>query len=150
MIRNAGLWVGLVLVGFSGTIFFKSFEYAYYGGYAPGPGLFPRWLGGILLLLSVLFIIDSIRNGAIDIHNLLPQGSGRKKIGAVFIALLLFLFSVSHVGYTLASVLMLFILFMGGYKWYSSLVFSLCVSFAVYYIFKYLLSVPLPVNSFGI
>jgi putative tricarboxylic transport membrane protein len=150
VIKNAGLWIGLSLVGFSGTILYKSFEYAYYGSYGPGPGLLPRWLGGSLLILSILFIIDSVRNGAIDIGKLLPQGSGRKKVVAVFIALLLFLFIVPYAGYTLASVLMLFILFRGGYKWYSSLAFSLCVSFVIFYIFKFLLSVPLPVNSLGI
>ena len=150
MIKNAGLWIGLLFVGFSGPIFFGAFKYAYYGTYGPGPGLLPRWLGGSLFLLSILFIIDSVRNGSICIRDLLPKGRGLKKVGAVFIALFIFLVVVPYLGYTLASILMLFILFMGGYKWYSSLFFALSVSFTVFYIFKYLLSVPLPVNSLGI
>lgn len=150
MARNAGVWVGLILLGFSGAIFFQAFSYGYYGSYGPGPGLFPRWLGGGLFVLSILYIIDSIRNGGLDIRELFPKDASLRKVGAVFLALVLFLLIVPFAGYTLASVLMLFLLFIGEYKWYSSLLYSICVSASVFYVFKYLLNVPLPVNFLGI
>jgi hypothetical protein len=61
----------------------------------------------------------------------------------------LFTITVSFIGVTLASILMLFILFSRGYKWYWGLGLSVLVAGVTVFVFGSVLGVPLPVNDFG-
>ena len=146
---NAGVWVGLVFLAFSGTLFWQALSYDYYSTIGPGPGLLPMWLSGTLILLSVAYMIDSVRNDPIDLKSMLPRGKGLRKVLALFVALALFLTVVKYLGYVIASSVMLFILFAFEYKWYWAGSISLAVTLVVFYVFKSLLNVPLPVNTFG-
>lgn len=146
---NAGVWVGLAFLAFSGTLFWQALSYDYYSKIGPGPGLLPMWLSGTLILLSVAYMIDSVRNDPINIKSMLPHGKGLRKVLALFAALALFLAMVKFSGYVIASCVMLFILFAFEYKWYWAVSISLAVTLVVFYVFKSLLNVPLPVNIFG-
>lgn len=148
--KNAGVWLGLILLIFGGIFLWYSLSYDYYGDYGPGPGLFPVWLSGLLILLAILYIIDSIRKEPIDLSELLPRGKGLRKVLAIFASMVIFLILLPFTGFTVACVIMLFILFYREYKWYWGLGISIVISFALFYAFYVLLSVPLPVNSFGL
>lgn len=149
MMNNAGLWIGLVILAFAGTFFYQGLGYDFYSKYGPGPGLFPLWLSGSLLVLTVLYIVDSVRKSGISVRDILPKGSGLKNVATVFASLLAFLVVMPLAGYTVASVIMLFILFHREYKWYSGLGISIAVSLAIFYLFKSFLGIPLPMNTFG-
>ena len=101
------------------------------------------------MVLSVVYIIDSLKNDPIDFKSILPTGSGLKKVLALFGALALFLIMVDYTGYVIASLVMLYILFSFDYNRYWAGSISLAVTLVVFYVFKSFLSVPLPVNAFG-
>jgi hypothetical protein len=143
------VWIGLTLISFSGTLFWQALSYDYYSKIGPGPGLLPIWMSGSLLLLSVAYMIESVRKDPIDILSILPHGKGLKKVLALFGALALFLAMVNFSGYIIASSVMLFILFSFDYKWYWASSISVAVTLAVFYVFKTLLNVPLPKNYLG-
>lgn len=58
---NAGVWTGITIFVFSSIFFYQSLDLAYSSSIGPGPGFFPIWLTGILLVLSVLYILISFK-----------------------------------------------------------------------------------------
>jgi Tripartite tricarboxylate transporter TctB family. len=149
MMINARLLLSTILFVCSGIIFKESLSYEYYGKVVPGPGLFPQWISGILLVLSVIYLIDSFRSQPVPLKDILPTGKGLKKVLSMFAAMLLLIILVPYTGFLIASFIMLLILFLLEYKWYSSLIISGVVGFTAFYVFKYFLSVPLPVGPLG-
>ena len=61
----------------------------------------------------------------------------------------LFLVLVPYAGFTISSVLMLFILFSRGYDWRKGMLFSVLVTGVLFFLFGSVLTVALPVNQFG-
>jgi len=149
-LKNAGVWVGLVILIIAGTLFWQSLSYDYYSNYGPGPGLLPLWLSGFLILLSLLYIVESIRKERIKLSDIFPKGAGLRKVASIFAAFIVFLIIIPYTGYTIASIVMLFILFFREYKWYWGLGISVAVTLAIFYVFQSLLNVPLPENVFGL
>ena len=44
--------------------------------YAPGPGFIPRWIGGIMIVLSVIAFVQSFRREGITLGEILPKEVG--------------------------------------------------------------------------
>ncbi len=107
------------------------------------------WLSGTLGIITVIYIVASYREKIIRIADIVPRGTGRKRVIALFAALLIFLVAVRYTGYTVASAVMLFILLVREYKWYTSVGIAVAIAGTVFYVFKSILDVPLPVNPFG-
>ncbi|MDD1637270.1 MAG: tripartite tricarboxylate transporter TctB family protein [Methylococcaceae bacterium] len=147
--NRAGAWMGIFILVFSGTCFYQSLSYGYYGKYGPGPGLLPLWVFGALMLFSLCLIIDSFRNEVISIKDTFPKGKGLKNVISVLLAVFLFIIATPYAGYNIASVLMFVILFAPAYKWYSNLCISVFATGIIFFIFNTLLKVPLPVTSMG-
>lgn len=147
--NNAGVWMGILIFGFAGTCFYQSLSYSYYGRFGPGPGLLPLWIFGALMLFSVGFIVDSVRQKVSSIKDMMPKGKGLKQVISIFVSITIFIIAAPHTGFSIASVLMLAILFAPAYKWYSNLCISVLTTAIIFYVFDTLLSVPLPVNSMG-
>jgi hypothetical protein len=113
------------------------------------PGFFPVWLSGLLVLLSILYIIDSIRSEKVALKDILPQGKELKKVLALLGGMILFIVMVPYTGFLTASIVLLLILFSLDYKWYSGILISGAVGITACYVFKNFLSVPLPPGPFG-
>lgn len=146
---NAGVWMGILIFGWAGTCFYQSLSYGYYGKYGPGPGLLPMWIFGLLMLLSLGFIVDSVKQKVSSIKDLLPKGNGLKQVISIFVSVTIFIIAAPHTGFSIASVFMLVILLAPAYKWYLNLCISVLTTAIIFYVFDKLLSVPLPVNSMG-
>ncbi len=147
--NNAALWIGLVILAFAGVLFQQSTTYQYFGRFGPGPGLFPLWLSGTLGVITLIYIINSYRHKIVTFAAILPKGTGRIRVVSLFAALIVFLVAIRFTGYTVASTIMLFILLVREYKWYKSLAIAAAISVVVFYVFRGILDVPLPVNPFG-
>jgi len=109
----------------------------------PGPGFVPFGLGAILILLSVLYLIQSLRTA---------YGNGNLRVSPGFYPTLLamgFLCFFSGVLNWLGYLISTFLLFMGWLtlierkKWVLSLALSILALALVYY-FNFLFSVQLP------
>jgi len=142
--------VGFLILIFAGTLFFQALSYDYYSDYGPGPGLFPLWLSGLLIVLSIAYIIDCYKKNIIQLKDVLPKGEGLRKIILIMVSLVVFYILAPYTGYSVAGIIMLMILFIKEYKWYWGLGISVVVTFVLFYTFYSVLNVPLPVNSFGL
>jgi len=150
MIRqNAGIWAGIVLLLFSVFVFWQSFSLHYRTAFGPGPGMFPRWLSGILIVLSLVYIWQSARKEIFRLSEILPKGEGLINILSVLLSVFVFMVIVNHTGFMIAGTAMLFIVLFRHFKWYAALIIAFVVTLILFLIFKPLLGVPIPVNQFG-
>ncbi len=110
----------------------------------PGPGFFPLVLGVIVATLAAVNIVRP------EVERIdLPQ---LRRILLILGALAVYALLLEPLGYVVATALLLGILF-GALaerrRWWQP-VSALAVSFATYYVFRLLLSVPLPPDPFDL
>ena len=53
-------WSGLVLAGLGAYILSEASRWIYMGEDGPGPGFFPMWYGGAMLVLSLLLVAGTV------------------------------------------------------------------------------------------
>ncbi|MBM7607429.1 divalent metal cation (Fe/Co/Zn/Cd) transporter [Lysinibacillus composti] len=147
--KNISIYISLVLLIFSGVMLFDSFKLEYGGDYGPGAGFLPVWVNGILFILTFILFIMSFKKDIRLIKDVLPQHKERLHLLITILSPILFLTTLNFLGFTLSSILVLFCLFVLSFKWYWSATFAFIVSIVIFFVFKELLSVPLPVNQFG-
>lgn len=149
MKMNIGVYVSIFFILFSSVIIGQSLSLDYYGEYGPGPGLLPLWSGGIIFILSIISLVGELRKRKGSLSDILPTGKARGDTIATLISLVMFLLIVEFTGFIIASILLLFILFLRGYKWCWALGLSTVTTLILYAIFGVILLIPLPVNIFG-
>lgn len=147
--KNIEVYVSGFFILIGGAISWQSLSMPIYGEYGPGPGLLPLWVAGIMTVLGVVNLVQSLRRNNTQFADLMPKGTGLINLLACIGSFTLFMIIVGHVGFAISSILMLFILFSRGYKWYWGLGMSFVVTGIVFYVFGSILSVPLPVNQYG-
>ncbi|RDU38126.1 hypothetical protein DRW41_00720 [Neobacillus piezotolerans] len=147
--KNIGLYVSLLFLIIGGIVLMQSLSLNYYSEFGPGPGLLPIWISGLMIVLSIINIFSSLKKDAIKLADVMPKGEGLKNVLLTVGTLLLFIITVPYIGFCIASFLMLFLLFLRGYKWYIGVGLSAGITLLVFWVFGSILNVPLPVNSFG-
>jgi len=148
--KNAGLWAGIITLGFSLLFFVTSLQYSFLSdrGIGPGPGFLPLWLSGLMGILAILLMIDALRKPT-WFSMIIPKKPEAKKIALVFGSVILFLAIVSYAGFIISTTIMLFLLLRGSYRWFISLGTAAGTSILLYWVFVILLKVTLPVNALG-
>ncbi|MFZ4616834.1 MAG: tripartite tricarboxylate transporter TctB family protein [Rectinemataceae bacterium] len=143
------LGIGLVIVVFGALVFVQSFSFHYYTKYGPGSGFFPIWMSGALLVLSLVFIVESILGKEAKGEEILPRGKSLIYILASVGGVALFIILVPPLGFTIPCAIMLFLMMVGFYRWYVSIPLALVSSFVLLVAFQSLLGLSLPVNALG-
>lgn len=149
VLKNFGVFVGVLVLLFSGFVFVLSLSLEYYGPYGAGPGLLPRWLSGVLGVLSIVFIYQSLFKDKIHFKDVLPKGKALVRISSIIGSIFLFIVVAPYIGFNLASIIVLMILLLPEFKWYSALGISATVTVILFFGFNTLLKIPLPVNILG-
>ena len=147
--KNLEVYISGVMILFGATIVRLAYSMEYYGEYGPGPGLLPLWTSGLIVVLSAINLVIALKKGGKSLAEILPQGSSLKNVLSCVGAYALFLILVPYAGFTISSVLMLFILFSRGYDWRKGLLFSVVITGVMFFLFGSVLTVALPVNEFG-
>lgn len=147
--KSIGLYVSLLFLIVGGIVFIQSLSLDYYSEFGPGPGLLPMWISGLMIILSIINIISSLKKDAIKLSDVMPKGEGLINVLLTAGSLLLFIIIVPFAGFCIASFLMLSIVFLRGYKWYIGMGLSAGITLLLFWVFGSILNVPLPVNSFG-
>lgn len=124
-----------------------SLQYPFEGIIGPGPGVMPFCLSLILLVLSVVHLITSIRGR--DSISSMPDKKGLLNILLVLVYMAVYVVLLKPLGSVLAGIVFLFLLYRSSYRWYTALGISAVVSIVIFVIFRVLLEVNLPVNAFG-
>lgn len=147
--KNAAVWIGAIIAGFGVLILTQSLFLQYYTPFGPGPGLLPLWSSLILILLSVLYIWNSVKEKSLLFTDILPKGRELGSVLSTLFALIIFLLLVPYTGFVVAGTLMLLIILIRDFKWYLAGGISFATTFILFFIFKVLLGIPLPVNGLG-
>lgn len=147
--NNIEVYVSFFFVLVGGLIVEQASSMQYYSQYGPGPGLLPLWIGGILIVLSVINLLMAYKKNDTQFSELLPKGIGLVNLLACVGSFVLFTGIVSVAGFTISSFLMLSILFSRGYKLHWALGMSAVVTGVLFFVFGSVLGVPLPVNEYG-
>lgn len=145
---NAGVWAGIAFALFSLTFFLLSLEFPYTGPVGPGPGFLPLWISGIMFVLSVFYILESIKDKD-GPKEPMPRGAALRSVLFILACLVAYLILLPILGFILASVLFLFTLFVRHYKWYISIGAALLVTFFLFWLFGSVLNVSFPQGIFG-
>lgn len=147
--KGIGVYVALLFLVFGGIIFYSSLSLDYKSEFGLGPGFLPIWTSGLLIVLSLIYLIMSFKKEIILLKDVIPKGEGLVNVLISIFSLILFLVIVEFAGFVISSIITLFLLFSRGYKWYWGLGFATVITFAVFLIFGNLLGIPLPVNDYG-
>jgi putative tricarboxylic transport membrane protein len=147
--QNAGVWAGIVFLIYASGMFWQSFSLKYYTQFGPGPGLFPRWLSGILIVLALIFIWQSIKDEVVTFRDIFPKGKAFANVVSVWAATIVFMLILNYTGFIVASSILLFTLFIRGYNWLWALGLSVGVSVFLFLTFDKAFGIPLPVSVFG-
>ncbi len=147
--KSLEVYISGFMILFGAVIFRLAYSMEYYGEYGPGPGLLPLWTSGFIVILAVINLAMALKRGGKTLTEVLPKGTSLKNVLSCVVAYALFLGLVSFVGFTISSILMLFILFSRGYDWRKGLLFSVLVTGVLFFLFGSVLTVALPVNQFG-
>jgi putative tricarboxylic transport membrane protein len=150
MMGNAGVWAGIVVFAYGLVMFVKSLSLGFYSEYGPAPGFFPRWLSGLLIILSLLYIWESIKKHEFFTSEMFPKDKkALYGIVSTIGGLLLFAIAVPLLGFVVPCSVFIFVMLIRDYKWYKAMTASVLASLLLMYVFQSLLGVSLPVNSLG-
>lgn len=146
--RNAGVWASIVTMVFAAVFLYQSTKVDYEGALGFGPGFFPLWLSIILIVLSVLYLVTSLKE-TIHIRDLLPKGKSWQDFLIILLSMGVFIFLLEKTGFVIAGTICLVLLLFRTFKWYYTLSLSVGITLAIFLIFAKALAIPLPVNSLG-
>ena len=111
----------------------------------PGPGMFPFAMGGVLVAMSALWLVQELRRPSER-----AEGIDRGVVIAVVVSLVVLASVMDLLGFQLS--MFLFLLYhlklRGRRTWVSSLIIALAGSVGAFYAFNYGLNVALPVSAF--
>ncbi|MDP8922133.1 MAG: tripartite tricarboxylate transporter TctB family protein [Chloroflexota bacterium] len=143
--RRSLLVVSLLLVAFGAYFTAVAFELPYFQRITPGPGFFPRWVGGLFTVLAALLFVATLR-GHEDLENTWPDRSGWVNVGVTVAVLALTILLFDTLGYVLVTALLTLVTMavLGRHRLPVLVGVSALTSLGTYVLFSTWLRVPLP------
>ena len=103
-----------------------------------------------MLILSIIAFIQSFKEEGITLAEALPKDPKcRMNLFLCWACLIFFYLFVKRLGFVVTSSIVLATLFSRGTKWKLALPLSVIVSLICFFVFKVLLQVQIPTNTFG-
>jgi len=149
---------GTFLVLFAGTIYLSS-KLPLLDALGPGPGFFPLILALLGVVLSLVLLVQLVRQpdaaGVPDPDagdDLVPDRSAMFRIVGIIVLLLAAFTALDPHGYRLTALVFitLLLLVLGVRNYIAIALVALALSFGVFHSFYYWLKVPLPIGAFGL
>jgi hypothetical protein len=111
----------------------------------PGPGLFPFAMGGVLVAMSALWLVQELRRPSEK-----AEGIDRGTVIAVVVSLVVLASVMDLLGFQVSmfAFLLYHLKLRGRRTWVASLIIALAGSVGAFYAFNYGLNVALPVSAF--
>ena len=137
-------------VAFSIFVVTESVSMEYYTPLGPGAGFFPFWLGALLGVFALIWLVQiSRRAGKPKAGDFLPPKTGIAQILSILTALFVTAALMNLIGFQLT--MFLFVLFLlmvpGRQRPLITVIIALLCSVGIYHVFGSYLDVPLPVAS---
>ncbi len=111
----------------------------------PGPGMFPFAMGGVLVAMSALWLVQELRRPSEK-----AEGIDRGVVISVVVSLVVLASVMDLLGFQLSmfGFLLYHLKLRGRRTWVTSLIIALAGSVGAFYAFNYGLNVALPVSAF--
>lgn len=145
--RMMGVSGGIFVLIISIVFFIYSAEFPFTSELGPGPGFFPRWISGLLIPLSLIYLYSTYRGK--DTAAEAPSKAAQKDMAFILVSMGAFVALLPYVGFNITSSLFLFVLLRKGYNWYNSLGIAVAASIILFLLFTEGFATPLPVNAWG-
>ncbi len=137
----------ILLLLFSAFVVQESFRLYYYTTIGPGPGFFPRWIGGFTgFLAAVMFYQATFGNAGPMPSDFFLTRDGYLRIGTMIVSIICVVLFMDPIGFrlTMLAFLLLMLFTMGRQSLSLTLIISVYGSLGVFHLFNDLLMVPLP------
>lgn len=140
------------LAGFAGYILFESTRLRIGSFRVPQTGFFPRVLGILLVLLTLIELLRALRHPESANAPGKIASEGWFRIGATLATMLGFALVMEQLGFLLATFFLMVLLLRAieAPRWPKVLIVALITSLLSYGLFAWLLGVPLPAGILGI
>jgi putative tricarboxylic transport membrane protein len=150
--KRADLVAAIGLLVLAGFIMFESRGLSFGTFRVPHTGFFPKILVGLLLLLSLSCLAQTLRDKVIQSRAEKIPVEGWFRIGATLATLVGFAAVLEWLGFLLSTFLLMVLLLRAieAPKWSKVIIVALVTAFISYAIFAWLLGVPLPAGVVGI
>lgn len=119
--------------------------------FGPGPEFMPNVLGILLMILSAILFVSSLRKASEAGERLMPSREAINRIVTIIVALLVYIYLTDILGYLVTTLAYsLFMLFaMGRFRWYVNVAVAVAITYVFYWSFVIMLGVPAPEGLFG-
>ena len=140
------------LAGFAGYILFESTRLRIGSFRVPQTGFFPRVLGFLLVLLTLIELLRALRQTESANAPGKIASEGWFRIGAILATMIGFALVLERLGFLLATFILMVLLLRAieAPRWPKVLIVALVTSLLSYGLFAWLLGVPLPAGILGI
>lgn len=149
--RRADQITGIVMLVFSITVAYASWQMPQRVEFGPGMGFLPFWLAVIMVVLSALLFINASLKKKASAANPFPGFGALLNVGMVIVGLGVYIAALEKIGFFISTILFILYLLAVVEKegWIKSGIISLLATGSLYTIFRVLLEVTLPRNIFG-
>jgi len=144
--RRSDIAVSLFLIGLAGFILLQTQGLTFGNIRTPQTGFFPFLLACLLIVLSIILLVQALRQSATGPSLRLIGAKGWQRIGTIFLVLVGFALALESAGYLISSFLLMVVLLrvIEPQKWGLVILLAGATALATYLIFARLLNVPLP------
>jgi putative tricarboxylic transport membrane protein len=149
--RRADQITGIVMLVFSLTVAYASWQMPQRVEFGPGMGFFPFWLAVLMAVLSALLLIDASMRKTASSRSPFPARRALLNVVLVLAGLGAYIAFLDEVGFFVSTIL--FISFLLGVVekegWLKTCMVSVLATISLFIVFRILLDVRLPENMFG-
>ena len=150
--RRADQITGIVMLVFSLTVAYTSWQMPQRVEFGPGMGFLPFWLAVVMSVLSVLLLIDATRRKRASAgKNPFPAPQALLNVAMVIAGLGVYVVVLETVGFAVSTILYIAFLLaiVQKERWFKTAIVALLSTGGLYFVFQILLEVKLPENIFG-
>jgi putative tricarboxylic transport membrane protein len=150
--RRANIVVAISLAGLASFFFFEAGRLNFGNMRVPQTGFFPKTLLVLVLILSLCLLVQTLRQAETEARKQRISTQGWIRIGATLATLLGFALLLEWLGFFVSTFLLMILLLRAieAMRWSKVIVVALATALVSYFLFAWLLGVPLPAGMLGI
>ncbi|MPZ78234.1 MAG: hypothetical protein GEU77_17120 [Deltaproteobacteria bacterium] len=144
--RRSTIATGLVLAGLAGLIFFEASRLTFGSIRVPRTGFFPSILAILLLFFSIALLVQTRRQPDSESREEPIKSDAWIRISATLATMLGFALVLETLGFLLSTFIVMLLLLRAiePQKWSRVIALALVIALVSYFLFAWLLNVPLP------
>lgn len=134
-------WAGAMFIGFGLLAIFIAWDFPYGSASRMGPGYFPTWIGGALVVLGSMLVLSGLRNPG----EALGQWAFKAMI-LLGLGFVIFGWAIDHIGFVLATAALVILGAAAGreFRWVEVIIMTIVLIVGSWALFIYGLELPYP------